>query len=101
VPTLEILASELGPAIRAELPGGGRVLDACDDHRAPVDFSCRSASCGTCRVEVIAGADLLASPGPDEREVLSLFATSPRQRLACQAVIQPGSGLVQLRWVND
>ncbi len=101
MPTLEILASELGPAVRAEVPEGGRVLDACDDARAPVDFSCRSASCGTCRVEVLAGEGLLTPPGPDEREVLALFATSPIQRLACQAGMLHGPGLVQLRWVND
>jgi hypothetical protein len=120
----------------AEAGGGGRLLDVCDDVRAPVAFSCRGASCGTCRVEVVAGADLLAPPARGELEVLALFIegrgsafavpsnmgsaafavpsnmgrgssfavpfdSAPRShRLACQAIVSPGPGLIQLRWVG-
>ncbi len=77
------------------------MVDVCDEAGAPVAFSCRSASCGVCRVEVIAGAPLLAPPTQEELDVLMIFAAPPTQRLACQAVIQEGPGLIQLRWVDD
>lgn len=96
--TIEILESPLGPGVRAE--GEGRLIDVCDDAGAPVGFSCRSARCCTCRVEVMEGAALLDPPGEDEREVLRLHASAPRHRLACQAVVRPGTGLVRLRWVG-
>jgi ferredoxin len=103
MPTLVFDGNELGPPISAEAPDGGRLLDVCDDVRAPVAFSCRGASCGTCRVQVIAGADLLAPPALDEREVLALFdapPAPPSHRLACQAILRPGPGLIRLRWVS-
>jgi ferredoxin len=48
---------------------------------------------------VLAGADRLYPPRADEAEVLRLFAAAPGQRLACQAVLRAGPGLVRLRWV--
>jgi ferredoxin len=100
MPTIEILASLAGPAVRVE--GGGPLVDVCDEARAPVEFSCRAASCGTCRVEVLAGAELLEPPGEDELRVLARAA--PRlaraERLACQAVVRPGPGLVRIRWIG-
>jgi len=101
MPKIEFLASELGPGSVVDRPDGGRMIDACDEAAAPVEFSCRSASCGTCRVDVLEGAALLAPPREDELEVLEIFESAPTHRLACQAVIRPGSGLIQLRWVND
>ena len=98
MPTFEFLSSPLGPAVRAE--AAGRLIDVCDDARAPVAFSCRSASCGTCRVEVLAGADLLEPPGPDELETLRLLGAPLGERLACQATARPGPGLIRLRWVG-
>lgn len=80
---------------------GGPLVDICDEARAAVVFSCRSASCGTCRVEVLEGADLLEPPKRDELDVLEIFASPPTHRLACQTVGRPGPGRVHLRWVND
>lgn len=97
MPTINFLDSPLGPAVT--LTAEGRLLDACDEGRAPVGFSCRSANCGTCRVEVLAGTDLLNPPAEDEREVLARLGNRGL-RLACQAVIRPGVGLIQLRWVG-
>jgi ferredoxin len=101
MPAVEILANELGPAASVDAGGGGPLLDLCDAARAPVAFSCRSASCGTCRVDVVEGAALFEPPGRDERDVLEIFASPPSHRLACQAILRPGPGLVRLRWVND
>ncbi len=100
MPAIEILRSEHGPAVTLEVDGG-RLLDACDDARAPIAFSCRSASCGTCRVTVLAGAELLEPPANDELEVLTIFAAEPTERLACSAIVRPGPGLIRLGPVDD
>jgi ferredoxin len=84
-------------AVEVDLPTGGRLVDARDDVRAPVPLSCRSATCGTCLVEVLEGGALLLPPGNAERELLSLLDAGERERLACQAVARGGSGLVRLR----
>lgn len=91
-----------GPPLEAEHPEGGRLLDVCDERSAPVPFSCRSASCGTCRVDVLEGAHLLEAPGTDELEVLALFGDDPaRRRLACQATVIAGAGCVRVRASTD
>ena len=56
--------------------------DACDEAAAPVPFSCRSTSCGTCRVDVIAGIELLDEAGEEERAVLSIFGDDVRPWLS-------------------
>jgi ferredoxin len=99
MPTIEFHASVGGPATLTDAPEGGALIDLCDEARAPVELSCRSANCGTCRVEVLDGAALLAPPGPRELDALSGLAASPTQRLACQAVVRAGGGHV-LRWVQ-
>lgn len=101
MPTIAFSGNELGPAVSAARPEGGRLLDVCDEARAPVAFSCRSASCGTCRVEVVSGAALLEPPLREELEVLEIFAASPSQRLACRGQVRPGPGLIELTWVQD
>ncbi len=101
MPRIEFLGNELGPPVTAEAEGGGPLLDICDEHRAPVEFSCRSTSCGTCRVEVLAGADLLEPPMEEERDVLEVFAAQPEQRLACAVRARPEPGLVRLRWAGN
>lgn len=96
---LVILESTEGRG-RLGLPcaAGTRVIDLCDEHGAPIPFSCRSASCGTCRVDVLEGADLLEPPKDDELDVLAIFGDDPaRRRLACQARLGEGDGRVHLR----
>lgn len=99
--TIELEENWLGPAVRAETVGRAQLVDVCDETHAPVPFSCRSASCGTCRVEVLAGGELLEHARQDELDVLDIFAAPPTHRLACQVVVRPGPGLVRLRIVID
>jgi ferredoxin len=88
-------------AIEADLPDGGRLVDLCDEEQAPVPFSCRSASCGTCRIDVLEGADLLEPPSAGELDVLDLFGDDPQHcRLACQARVRAGAGRVRVRAVD-
>lgn len=86
------------PTVEVDAPEGGRLVDLCDEGGAAVPFSCRSASCGTCRIEVLEGADLLDPPADDEVELLDLFGDDPaRCRLACQARLRRGPGRLRVR----
>ncbi|WP_434043176.1 MULTISPECIES: 2Fe-2S iron-sulfur cluster-binding protein [Sorangium] len=98
MPTVVFEASALGPAVTAEA-GAGKLIDICDDARAPVAFSCRDARCATCRVEVVEGEQLLEPPTRGERDLLDRLGAPPRLRLACKAVLRAGPGLIRLRGV--
>lgn len=80
----------------AHMPEGGRLLDACDETRAPVSFSCRSATCGTCLVRVEVGGELLEPPGREETELLGALSLARTHRLACKAVARAEPGTLIL-----
>jgi 2Fe-2S ferredoxin len=87
-----------GRVIEVEAALGTSLLDASDGPEAPIPFCCRSASCGTCRVEVLAGADGLSQPEEDELDVLSMYGESAeRVRLACQAKLCVSGANVRVR----
>jgi ferredoxin len=86
------------PLLEVNAPRGARLLDLCDENSAGVPFSCRSASCGTCRVDVLEGADLLDPAAAEELDVLDLFGDDPtRCRLACQIRLRDDAGRVRVR----
>lgn len=88
--------------ITAEAPEGAALADLCDDHAAPIPFSCRSASCATCHIEVLEGADALLPPEAEELDVLdAIGAAPPRFRLACCAKAKPGPAVVVVRAQNE
>jgi len=96
--TIVFCANRFGGEKRVEVPEGGELVDICDQHFAPIPFSCRSASCGTCQVEVLEGAELLEPQNDDERYLLPLLGG--KGRLACQARVRPGvEGVIRLRSV--
>ena len=70
---------------------GESIMDITDANpEADVPYSCRSATCGTCRAEVIEGGKALAPADIDEIEVLEIFGDTPdRVRLCCQAQVVP------------
>jgi ferredoxin len=85
-------------AVASDSPDGARLLDLCDELRARVPFSCRSATCGTCLIDVLQGASLLEPPREDELEALRALGDDPgRRRFACQALVRPGAGVVRVR----
>jgi ferredoxin len=91
-----------GRAHEVDVADGAALIDACDDHNLPIPFSCRSASCGTCRVQVLAGADDLVPPAADELDVLHVFDADPAKvRLTCQARFRPGAAHVHIRALED
>ena len=91
MPHVIIESTEIARApLEIEVPEGGSLADVCDARGAAVPFSCRSANCGTCRIDVIEGMDLLAPPADDELDVLDIFGDDPKtRRLCCQAQMQP------------
>jgi 2Fe-2S ferredoxin len=100
MPTVYFEGNVFGEDSVAEVPEGGALVDVCDRTSAPVPFSCRSATCGTCRIEVLEGADLFEAPEPDEAELLEILGDPSQFRLACQAKLRQVSGIVRLR-IND
>lgn len=101
MPKIQFEASEFGPAVSTEVTGPTPLVDVCDEVGAPILFSCRSASCGTCRVEILAGSELLEEPKRAELEVLDIFAAPPNYRLACQAVVRQAPGVLKLKMAPD
>jgi ferredoxin len=101
MPTIVFEGNALGPTLRVDEPDGGALVDICDDHTAPIPFSCRGASCSTCRVEVLEGVSLFEAPGEAERDLLEVLGAGPTERLACSARLRAGEGLVRLRVADE
>jgi len=83
---------------------GEAIMDITDANpAAEIPYSCRAATCGTCRVEVVAGGEALSTPDEFELEVLEIFGDTPdRVRLCCQARIVGGAdGPVVLKVCED
>lgn len=75
----------LPAGFEVEVAPGSELVDVCDDHPdTEVPFSCRSASCGTCRARVVEGAEALSKPEDDELDVLDVFGDGKDVRLICQ-----------------
>ncbi|MEB2311785.1 MAG: 2Fe-2S iron-sulfur cluster-binding protein [Sorangiineae bacterium] len=97
MPRIDFLVSVSGGATTLDAPEGGALIDLCDERLAPVPFSCRSATCGTCQVHVVEGAERLLPPEEAERELLALLDGPPDVRLACQVRVRAGDGVVALK----
>ena len=92
-----------------DAPSGALIADLCDGSDASVPFSCRSATCGTCRIVILEGAELLVPAEDEELALLDVFGAGASnasgagatQRFACQACVQSWPGRVVLRPVAD
>jgi ferredoxin len=100
VPKIEFLESHAGGPKTVDAPEGGALVDICDIAYAPVPFSCRSATCGTCHVAILEGGELLEPPQAEEEELLGLLRGPPGSRLACQAVVRAQPGVIKVRPVD-
>ncbi len=97
-----VFETKKGPVLTVLLPDGGSLADVCDEKNAPIPFSCRSASCGTCCIEVLEGEAQLLSPADEELDVLdALDRKAPGYRLSCQAIVKDGDGLLRIRSVDE
>ena len=63
--------------------------------KCTVLFACKTASCGSCLVRVVEGAENLEAPNEQEKIGLDAFGTQPTQRLCCQAKIKSGKVAVE------
>jgi len=97
MPTIEFEGVGLAADKLAEAPDGGDLVDICDRVLAPIPFSCRSASCGTCHIDVLEGGQLLEAPSAEEADLLDILDGPPTSRLACQARVKAGPGYIRLR----
>src|SRR5437763_4631091 len=94
--------SSTGRIVEIDAPAGAALVDLCDEHLAPIPFNCRSASCGTCRIHVLEGADQLVPPAEDELDLLDVFNHKPPLvRLTCQARLRPDATRVRIKAVQE
>jgi len=90
---------EVASAAATDKRDWSQVDPRCTVDEGPIPVQCRSASCGTCWVGVLGGAEKLTPVSPRERRAMQLFGyidtdePQPIIRLACQA---QGEGRVSL-----
>jgi ferredoxin len=96
VPKLIVLQNSVGPMKSVDVSDGGELVDLADEHWLPIPFSCRSATCGTCHIEVVEGAEHLEPADADETDLLDMLGGAANTRLACQVRIKPGAGTIKV-----
>ncbi len=75
--------------VTVEVERGCSILDAALDNKIELYHTCGgNASCSTCRVIVLAGAENIAPIDHAEREVLDAFDLKPPYRLGCQSFVR-------------
>ena len=80
--------------------GGLTLLELAQEQSVPHASVCRGRGrCGTCRVQVLAGAENLAPPSEIEARVLARWNAGPDERLACQ--VKPAEGAIELERVIE
>ena len=88
------------------LPDGIAASGACGEslfeigrrNGVPISTSCvGKASCGLCRVAIVAGEELLSPIGALERRHLGNVYFITKQRLSCQARLTSGEGEVVVK----
>ena len=70
-----------------EVPSGAALLDACEESDAPVPFACTAGACGTCLIQLEAGADQVSPMDADEERTVRSSTELEGARLACQLTV--------------
>lgn len=95
---------EVASAAATDKRDWSQVDPRCTVDEGPIPVQCRSASCGTCWVGVLGGAEKLTEVSQRERRAMQLFgyidtdAPRPLIRLACQAQGEGAISLVIPSW---
>ena len=94
--------------VRFELPDGSSYLTKAKKEDSlvlasgrgpnPIATGCSDGTCGTCRVVVLGGADMLTDPTEHETKTKKAADVPDSERLACQTLVL-GEG-VSVRIVN-
>ncbi len=71
-----------------EAPWGTPLQAIADAAGADITFGCRSGSCGTCRIRVLAGLEHCSAMAPEERDFLRGLDAPADHRLACQVRVE-------------
>ena len=71
-----------------EAPWGTPLQAIADAAGADLTFGCRSGSCGTCRIRVLAGQEHCSAMTPEERDFLRGLDAPGDHRLACQVRVE-------------
>ncbi len=80
-----------------DVPAGASFLEFCQEQGVDHPFGCTVGSCGTCRCEVVEGADNVNPITDEERETVEMCTDVAGARLGCQLKIQ---GDVSIRPVD-
>lgn len=70
---------------------GSTLLGASGNLKRPIASGCSDSTCGTCRVEVIEGAENLSGQHPRERAILKQNGHPTSLRLACVSTLEKGT----------
>lgn len=83
--------------LNVETGPGDSVLETALRCRVPIYHTCGgNASCSTCRILVLKGAENLSEIESAEAQVLDSFDLKPPYRLGCQAVVLKGEIEVEI-----
>jgi ferredoxin len=91
-----VFVAPTGMVVEAQTDEDRALIDICDEVTAPVPFSCRATTCGTCGVWVERGEAWLMPPGPEERSLQAKCGRDGR-RFACALRVRSGKGVIRLR----
>ncbi|HYP00533.1 MAG TPA: hypothetical protein VER76_10125 [Pyrinomonadaceae bacterium] len=95
---------EIASAAATDKRDWSQIDPRCTVDEGPIPVQCRSASCGTCWVGVMGGAEKLTDVSPRERKAMQLFgyvdtdAPRPLIRLSCQAQGEGAISIVVPSW---
>lgn len=78
-----------------QAPPESTLLAVSGKMRHPIASGCSDSSCGTCRVEVLEGAENLTAADARERATLKENGYPATLRLACRAELVAGAARVQ------
>ena len=80
-----------------EVEKGLSILESALQHNVPIYHTCGgNASCSTCRVRILKGAEHLSPADEAELQVLDAFDLTPPYRLGCQALLLGGEVEVEI-----
>ena len=87
----------LPAGITAECDDGETVFEVGRRHQIAIETACVGrATCGLCRVRVVAGAEFLSPYNQEEEKHLGNVYFLTKIRLACQSTVRGGDVTVEL-----
>jgi len=87
----------LPAGLTADCQDGETVFEVGRRHGIAIETACvGKASCGLCRIRVVAGEESLSPQNDDERKHLGNVYFITKVRLSCQSVVRGGDVTVEL-----